>query len=302
MKEPISRYARVGLSHHMLYSKCMVDADDHVVTFEKFLRRDDIETFDCCLPYGEERRKRLIPQVLQCGKEAVYAAHLFPLYLISLGTTSLQEQGLTRLFYRDQIEVASRMGATGFVFATGGDAPLDKRPAALAACRDFCRWFAGELAKKGIVALLEPFDRFTDKKFLLGSTEECVALIRSLEPEIDNFGIELDFAHVPLMRETFEHAVRTAAPVLKRVHLGNCVLKDPSHPLFGDKHPPMGIGGGEIDVPELTEILRLLLEIGYLNEKGRGALIIESQPFPGRSAEETATDQMGRLEAAWRGV
>ena len=302
MKDDIRRYARIGLSHHMLYPKCMVDPDDHVRTFEKFLQRDDIEAFDCCLPYGDDRRARLIPRVKSCGMDVGYAAHLYPFAKLALGSTNVQEQAISRLFFEDQIKVAAAVGATGFVFASGADAPESERPAAMAAFRDFCRWFCAQVKPHGMTVLLEPFDRDFDKKFLYGSSQECVELIRSLEPDVDNFGIELDFAHVPLMRETFEHAVKVCAPYVHRAHLGNCVMRDPKSPWYGDKHPPMGIEGGEIDVPELTEILRLLLDVGYLNTDKRGVAIIEMQPFPGRSGEETALDQMVRLQQAWEQV
>ena len=124
--------------------------------------------------------------------------------------------------------------------------------------------------------------------------------IESLKPETDNLGIELDVAHVPLMGESFETAIRTVAPYLGRVHLGNCVLRDKTHPHYGDTHPPIGLPGGEIDVPELLQILRLLLDAGFLSTENRGNLLIEMTPWPGRSVEQTIADGFGRLNAAWK--
>ena len=92
------------------------------------------------------------------------------------------------------------------------------------------------------------------------------------------------------------------APKLKRVHLGNCVLKDKSNPLYGDQHPPIGIKGDEIDIPELIQILRLLLEINHLNKQKRGALLIEMQPFPNCTAEDTVADSFERIQKAWEMV
>jgi len=303
MQDDIRQYARLGFVHHMLYPECMEDPDAHVRTLEAFIQRDDMETFDCCLPYGDERRARLIPLIRECGKEHItFAMHLFPLRKIGLSSPAPHEQAQIRMIVKDMVEQAAAIGATGFIFASGGPDPAQATPAHREAFADFCRWLCLELKPHDITALLEPFDTTIDKKFLYGSTAECMALIDSLRPEIDNFGIELDLAHVPLMFESFEGAIRTVAPALKRVHLGNCVLKDQSNPRYGDTHPPIGFDGGEIDVPEIAEILRCLLDVGFLSPHERGDLLIEMTPWPGRTVEETVTDAKDRLHKAWARV
>ena len=300
MHTPMSHYARLGLVHHMLYPDCGEKPEEHVRTLLALARRTDIETFDCCLPYGQESRAQLIPALRACGKtDIAFASHFFPMRKISFCTTSKPEQAQSRMIVRDMVAQAAAIGATAFIFPSGGPTPADATPANRAAFADFCRWLCGELKPHGITAQLEPFDMTIDKRFLYGPTKECVALIESLKPGVDNLGIELDMAHLPLMGETFEHAIRTVAPHLKRVHLGNCVLRDKANPRYGDTHPPMGYPGGEIDVPELTEILRLLLEVGFLNPKSRGNLVIEMTPWPGKSVEETITDAFARLDTAW---
>jgi sugar phosphate isomerase/epimerase len=129
-----------------------------------------------------------------------------------------------------------------------------------------------------------------------------VQLIEALRPEVDNLGIELDMAHLPLMGESFESAIRTCAPYLKRVHLGNCVLRDTTHPRYGDTHPPIGFPGGEIDIPEIVEILTALLDVGFLNRESRGNLVVEMTPWPGKTVAETVADNFARIEEAWRRV
>ena len=294
--------ARLGLVHHMLYPRCMADADDHLRTLAEFVRRDDIETLDCCLPYGEKRRARLIPLIRECGKTVTFATHLFPLRKLGFTTPAPHEQAQVRMIVRDMVEQAVAIGATGFIFASGGPSPAGATDAEHDAFAAFCRWLCVELDPHGITAELEPFDTTIDKKFLYGSTKSCVALIESLRPDVWNLGIELDVAHLPLMGEPFADAIRTVAPHLKRVHLGNCMLKDTSHPRYGDTHPPIGFGGGEIDVPEVTEVLRCLLDVGYLSAEQRGDLVIEMTPWPGKSVEETVSDSFARLARAWAAV
>ena len=303
MKEPFQQYARFGFVHHMLYPESMSDSDLHADTLDAFVQRNDMDTFDCCLPYGADRRRRLVERIRNSGKtDKVFAAHLFPMRKLSPCAADVNEQAQVRLIMQDMIDQAVSMGAEGFIVSSGGPSPDQACEANYRAFAKFCRWLCGELREHGITVLLEPFDMTIDKKFLYGSTDNCVALIRSLEPEVDNMAIELDVAHVPLMGETFEHAINTVAPYLKRVHLGNCVLKDKTNPRYGDTHPPVGFDGGEIDIPELTDILRCLLDVGFLNTQTRGSVLLEMTPWPGRSVEESIADSLDRLEKAWNAV
>ncbi len=300
MRDNLRDYARLGLVHHMLYPRSLEDPDDHVLTLEALIQREDIETFDCCLPYGETQQARLIPRIRNSGKTAIaYATHLFPLRKIPFTTPFPQRQAQARAIVADMVRQAAAIGATGFIFASGGPPPPEATAAHQAAFADFCRWLCRQLQPHGITAMLEPFDTTIDKRFLYGPTHECVRLLESLRPDVDNFGIELDVAHVPLMGETFAQAIHTTAPYLRRVHLGNCVLRDKQHPRYGDTHPPIGYEAGEIDVPELVEILRLLREIGFLNKERRGDLILEVTPWPGKTEEETVADNWQRLDEAW---
>lgn len=300
MNQPIEQFARLGIVHHMLYPACLTDPDDHVRTLLRFVQRQDIETFDCCLPYGEERQRVLIDAIRRCGKrEIVFAPHLFPMRKISFSSTLSQEQAQTRMIMADMVRQAAAIGATGFIVASGGPTPAQATPAHHEAFRDFLRWICPLLAQHGMTAQLEPFDMTIDKCFLYGPTARCAELIAALKPTVDNLFIELDMAHLPLMGESFESAIQTCAPHLARVHLGNCVLRDKSHPRYGDTHPPIGYEAGEIDVPELVRILTALLRCGFLNPTRRGNLILEITPWPGRSEDESVADNMARLRQAW---
>ena len=302
MNDDIRSYAKIGLAHFMLWPNCLADAELLSQTLSSFVNRDDIETLDCFLPYEQARREKLIALVRDCGKELRYFIHSFPLDKICLGSTSDSEQGLIRLLLDDQVEVAAAVGAKSVTFASGIDPGQSNRAAAKGAFAEFCRWFCGQLKRYGMTALLEPFDHESHRKFLYGPTSECVELIDSLAPEVDNLRIQLDIAHVVLTGETFRHAIQTAARHLRHVHLGNCVKRIASDPFYGDKHPPIGYPGGEIDVPEVAEVLRLLMESGYLNKQNRGSIVIEMQPSPGLTVEQTIQDSLRRLEQAWRMV
>jgi len=302
MKEDVRDYAMLGLVHHLLYPECANQPEYHVKTLLEFVKRNDIETLDCCLPYGDAYQAKLIPAIKNCGKTVCFAIHLYPMRSLPLAAKTPANHAQTWMIIDDMIAQAAAIGAKGFIFGAGTPSFYDATQEDFVAFDRFCNELCAKLKPHQITAMLEPFDMNIDKMFLYGPINDCVQLAQRIMTKHDNFGFELDMAHLPLMGETFEHAIRSAVPHLKRVHLGNCVLRDTTHPRYGDTHPPMGYPGGEIGVPELTEILRLLLEVGFLNPEHRGNLVIEMTPWPGKSVEETITDGFERLTTAWKEV
>ena len=299
MQEDLSTYARIGLTHFMLWLDCVQDESVFTDTLPAILDRSDIEVIDYSLPYDPSLRAAMAQAVRDSGKEPCYIMFPIPLMEIPPGSPADNHQAINRLLLQDQIDAAVASGARQMVFATGPDPGEAERPEWQCAFAELTRWFCHAAKPHGITINLEPFDRETDRRFLYGPTEECVELIESLAPDVDNLRLLLDTSHVRLMGETFEHAVRTASRHLGRVHLANCIMRDRSDPLFGDRHPPFGYPGGEIDVPELAEIFRTLLDAGCLSPQNRMQLVIEIQPWAGRSVEDTVTDNMDRLHRAW---
>ena len=303
MKDSIRNYAKLGLVHHLMYGKCTNDPVYHLETLKQFVNRPDIEIFDCCLPYGEPYRTQAAEAVKASGKKhLVFATHLFPLRKLSICSTSYAEQAQCRMIVKDMIDQAAQMGAYGFIFASGGPAFQKGSRANFDAFYDFTCWLCENLAKHNIMAQLEPFDYDFDKAYYFGPMDMCVELVEKVGKNHPNIGLEVDMAHLPLMREPFVSSIERSGKWLQRVHLGNSVNKDKNDPFYGDNHPPVGYPGGNIDVPELVEILTALKKVGFLNKENRGDLIIEMQPFPGKSVDETVADNFARLEKAWAQV
>lgn len=304
MHDDIREYAKLGFSHFMLYPTCVVSEQVLSETLVPFMQRTDIEAVDYYLPYDRAARKLLIPALRACSMHKSYAVLGLMLDKVSLGSLADNEQAIVRMLLADQIELAAASGAASFAFASGLDVGEADRPAGKARFAKLCIWLCDRLKRHGITALLEPFDRDVHRKFLLGPTVECVELVDSLTSEVDNLKIQLDVSHVALMGESFAESIRAAAGAghLAHVHLGNCIKHDRADAFFGDVHPPIGFPGGEIDVPELTEVLRCLLETGYLSRQHRGILVIETQPAPGMTVEQTIQDQTALLDRAWRQV
>ena len=303
MDNELTSFARLGLVHHMLYPRCTVDEEYHEATLMKLLQRTDIETLDCCLPYSSERESRLATAIRGCAYERVtFAIHLFPLRKFSLSTLISAERSQVKTLIREMVNQAARMGAYGFIFASGGPPFRELTNKHRNSFYDFTCWLCEILETHGIIAMLEPFDYDFDKCFAYGPLDENLELVDRVGAKFNNIGIELDVAHLPLMREDLDSAIRRSQKWLKRVHLGNCVMNNKTDPYYGDKHPALGYPGGEIGEAELVKILSTLTEIGYLQKESRGDLVLEVNPLPGLSEDETVVENMHRLNDAWAKV
>ncbi|MBL7125747.1 MAG: TIM barrel protein [Dehalococcoidales bacterium] len=146
---------------------------------------------------------------------------------------------------------------------------------------------------------MEIFDREYDKKCLIGPTPEAVEVAREVKRNYPNFGLMIDLSHLPLLKEKPDYAVKTAKNYLAHVHIGSCILKDKSHPAYGDKHPPFGLAAGENDVEEVRLFLKALMEIGYIGAGKQNVVAFEVKPLSGQNPDVVVANAKRTLMEAW---
>lgn len=156
--------------------------------------------------------------------------------------------------------------------------------------------------KGNLVITLEVFDYDVDKKSLIGPASLAKRFAEEIRSEYDNFGLMVDLSHFPLLHETIEESILPIKDYIVHAHMGNCVVKDPSLPAYGDAHPRFGFPGGENDVEELTEYLRVLKSIGFLNEKTRPIVSFEVKPFGDEDPDIVVANAKRTLNLAWSRV
>lgn len=299
MKERLQDYAKIGVSHHFLFP-CKDDPVYHLETLPRVLQRQDLECIDLTVPYGEPYRSTATALIRASGKTIIYNGYLMPTAKIPLCTTSPTERAQILMLAKDQVDAAYAAGSTWFMQSVGADPGQENRFRAFDALGEYIYELSRYMASKGSMAfLVELMDRNLHKRSLCGPTGETIEFLRNLKEQVPNVGVVADMGHIPLMEETFLQVFTRTSEFLRHVHLGNCILKDRFHPLWGAMHPPIGLEGGEIDVPELAEVLRILLNIGYLNKRERGTLSLEIRPFPGMTPEKTLDDNISRINQAW---
>ncbi len=152
---------------------------------------------------------------------------------------------------------------------------------------------------------IEAFDRVPfGKNCLIGPTTEAVAVCAKIRKRYPNCGLMLDLSHLPLLGERPKETLRVAKEYLVHAHMGNCAMRDPAHPAYGDEHPYLGIEGGENGIPELTDYLEGLIEIGYLSPGGENILSFEVKPIKslGHTSALAIANSKRALQSAWGNI
>jgi hypothetical protein len=71
----------------------------------------------------------------------------------------------------------------------------------------------------------------------------------------------MDTSHLKQLDEESLDSIKKAFLYCNHIHLVNCIVKDKTSNLYGDKHSEFVVEGGEISVEELKNILEAIKEI-----------------------------------------
>lgn len=294
-------YMRLGINHHLLFPQSFESAETHIRTLPQVLDMEAFEVVDLFV-LDETYVAQAAELVSKSGKQAVYNCPLMTGPGLNPHSFDEAVRRTTLSEAKRHIDRAKLIGARKAVVASGSDPGEADRVQQSILFADYltelCRYAGPELK-----LLIEPFDRSIGKRLLIGSTPEAADVVERVRKQgVGNIGLLIDMGHVPLMEETFDFAIRHSAPYIGHVHLGSCVMKNSSDPLYGDMHPPWGYPGGENDVPELVQFLSGLFEVGYLGEGKRPTVTFEMRPYPNRSEAESVALFIDKMEEAWRQV
>jgi len=204
------------------------------------------------------------------------------------------------------INEAYALGARIIAVISGPDVEPGKKEKAKSLLVDSLKQLCRYAEEKGkdytLMVSLENFDQKYDKKLLIGPTKDAADVIGKVKEKYGNIGLTVDLSHLPLIHEKPKQALTAASPYLEHAHIGNCVMKDKSHPQYGDQHPRFGVAGGENSVKELAEFLATLKDVGYFNKKTATRLPVvsfEVKPGAGESSEVLIANSKRVFTAAW---
>jgi len=91
---------------------------------------------------------------------------------------------------------------------------------------------------------------------LIENTNLAIKLVREIKEKYNNFGLTMDTSHLRQLDEEPLDSIKKAFPYCNHIHLANCIVKDKTSNLYGDKHPEFGIEGGEISIEEANYMIK----------------------------------------------
>jgi len=305
MEQPISRVARVGIIHFMLWPECASGTGPILETVGRIAADTAFDAIELTRIADEETRLAVRSLLETARMQVAFGAQ--PILLggkLDLNAAEEADRTAAIEAVKDAIDQAYSLGATGCAVLSGPDpGPTDRRKAT-----DFLveslKWLCDYSAQKGTMPLvLETFDRvFFGKNCLLGPNAEAAEVARRVRQHFPSFGLMIDLSHFPLQGESPREAIAAVREFLVHAHMGNCVMHDAEHEAYGDNHPRFGVPGGENDAAELTDYLRELLAAGYLHTSRRPILSFEVKPLAGESVEALIAGSKRTLAEAWAAV
>jgi sugar phosphate isomerase/epimerase len=303
MRQNLHDFMRVGIVHFMVYPQAK-SKEHYLSTLASIVEDEFFGAVEITSPPDVETVEQANRLLESSGVTVGFSAH--PILLSHQANLNAmddeQRQRAVRLV-KGAIDQAYQLGAMNLGLLSGKDPGVERREQAVGYLIESLQEICSYARSKGNLEIsLELFDHQTDFCCLIGPSRLAVEVAKEVRKVDPSFGLMVDLSHLPMLGESPAKALYTTRDYLNHAHMGNCVIRDPNDPLYGDKHPRFGYKGGEIDVPELTEYLRALLDIGYLEEGKDRVLAFEIKPAPGESSRSIIAQAKRTLRAAWQRV
>jgi sugar phosphate isomerase/epimerase len=300
MNESLHAYMRVGIVHFMAWPTTIKGEGPILETVKRIAADDYFDAIEITwIKDGATRAQ--VKNMAQCAKLAIGYGAQPRLLTTGMNINDLDEESRRKALatLKEGIDEAYELGASGFAYLSGKYAEATKEAsyqALLKSTRELCAYAA---SRGSMPVNLEVFDYDIDKKSLIGPTELALRFAMDVRREHKNFGLLVDLSHIPMYRESAEAAVLPIRDLIRHVHIGNTVIKDPSQTAYGDTHPRFGFEGGENDVAQVAEFLRVLLFAGVLRKDDPPFLSFEVKPWGDEDAELVIANAKRTLNQAW---
>src|SRR5215210_3175392 len=303
MQDSLFKYMKVGLVHFMAYPTTMKGEGPILETIKKLALDDYFNAIEITTIQNPEERQT-IKKMLETSHMTVAYGAQPRLLTTGLNVNDLNEEGRLKALanLKEGIDEAYEIGASGFAFLSGKYEEATKEEsyqALIRSTKEICSYVK---SKGNMKVALEVFDYDVDKKSIVGPADTALRYAKEIREEHEHFGLMVDLSHIPLIHETIEESLLPVKDYIIHAHIGNCVVKSPDMPGYGDLHPRFGFPNGENDVDEVVDYLRVLLQIGFLNDKKPPIVSFEIKPFCDEDPDIVIANAKRTLNEAWARV
>ncbi len=300
MNEPMRKYMRVGLVHFMAYPATIKGEGPVVETIKKVVLDDYFSAIEITTIKSDADRSSVKKMLASSHMTVAYGAQP-RLLTTGLNINDLDEAGRQKALanLKEGIDEAYELGATGFAFLSGKYEEATKEASYQALVKSTNEICAYAKTKGSMRVALEVFDYDVDKRSLVGPAAIALRYAQEIRKEHAHFGLMVDLSHIPLIHETVEESLLPVKDYIIHAHIGNCVVKSPDMPAYGDVHPRFGFPNGENDVDEVVHYLRVLFDIGFLNDKEPPIVSFEIKPFGDEDPDIVIANAKRTLNEAW---
>ena len=300
MEKSMRRYMRVGTILHVSYKQLGSGEGPILECLKKIVTDPYFEVVEVAHMKDAEVRKAAADMIARGHMTSSYGGQGRMLGA-GLNINDLNEEGRQKALasLKEGIDEAYEIGVEDFAFLAGRyeeETKEESFQALLKSTRELCEYAK---SKGDMPVLCEVFDYDIAKKSLIGPVDLVKRYAETICAEYDNFGLMVDLSHIPMLHETIEESLLPVQQYIRHAHMGNTVIKSPECPAYGDEHPRFGFPNSENDVEELAAYLRLLLKIGFLNEKKRPIVSFEIKPFGEEDPEVCLANAKRTLDLAW---
>lgn len=300
MDKPMRRYMKVGTILHVSYKELGGGEGPILERLKKIVTDPFFEAVEVAQMKDAGVRKAAAEMIARGHMVTAYGGQGRMLGA-GLNINDLCEAGRQKALasLKEGIDEAYEIHAADFAFLAGRYEEETKEAsfqALLASTRELCAYAA---QKGNMPVLCEVFYYDIAKRSLVGPVELVRRYAKIICREYENFGLMVDLSHIPMLHETLEENLLPVRDYIRHAHMGNTVIKSPDCPAYGDEHPRFGFPDSENDVEELAAYLRLLLKIGFLNEKDRPIVSFEVKPFEDEDPDVVLAGAKRTLELAW---
>jgi len=303
MNDSLLKYMKVGLVHFMAYPATIRGEGPIEETVRKLALDPYFSAIEITTIKDPEERLR-VKKMLETSKMTIAYGGQPRLLTTGLNINDLNEEGRQKALanLKEGIDEAYEIGASGFAFLSGKYEEARKEEAFRALVNSTNELCAYTKSKGNMKVSLEVFDYDVDKKSLIGPAGLALRYAKEVRRQHAHFGLMVDLSHIPLIHETIEESILPVKDYITHAHIGNCVVQSPEMPAYGDVHPRFGFPNGENDVDEVIHYLRVLLDIGFLNEKDRPIVSFEIKPFGDEDPDIVIANAKRTLNEAWARV